>query len=213
MLRNQVHRIIVGELETNCYLLWDRRDSALIIDPGAEGEKIEDEIISLALEPAAVILTHGHYDHIGAANFIAEAFSIPIFADEDEMEMLKNPEKNFSAFVGEPVVVNADVLNRDVLNSLNIHLRLMKLPGHTRGSIGLLDEKFLICGDVVFAGGGIGRTDLPDANPYDLADSIEKILQLPDDIVIMPGHGGRSYIKKEREIWQQGVKMLREDLF
>ena len=106
MLRNQVHRIIVGELETNCYLLWDRRDSALIIDPGAEGEKIEDEIISLALEPAAVILTHGHYDHIGAANFIAEAFSIPIFADEDEMEMLKNPEKNFSAFVGEPVVIN-----------------------------------------------------------------------------------------------------------
>ncbi len=206
------HRIIVGDLKTNCYIVQGDDKSAIVIDPGADGEKIEDEILSLNLSPVAVILTHGHYDHIGAANFVAEIFNIPIFAGRNEIEMLENPEKNFSAFVGEPISVIAKPLKQSQLQKLNIHLRLLELPGHTSGSIGLLHRKFLISGDVVFAGGGVGRTDIPGGNSKELAKSIEKILKLPDALILLPGHGGRSIIGKEKAIWKQGVKMLLDDL-
>ena len=120
-MNSQFHRIIVGELKTNCYLFWDDKDSALIIDPGAEGEKIEDEILSSNISPIAVILTHGHYDHIGAAEIVAKTFDIDIFAHPNEIGMLKNPEKNFSAFVGEPISVIAKPLTQSLLQKLNIH--------------------------------------------------------------------------------------------
>lgn len=195
-------RIIVGPLETNCFILWSNADSALIIDPGADADRIVTAITELKIIPSATVLTHGHYDHIGAAKTISERYKISIYAHPLELDMLKNPELNFSAYSDNPISVFAEPLSQQLLDEIGIPLKLLELPGHTPGGIGLFNDEVLISGDTVFAGGGVGRTDLPGADFNTLKDSIEKIIELPDELVLMPGHGGRSILGREKQSWR-----------
>jgi len=239
----KIIRTIVGELDTNCYFIINEENFALLIDPADEGERLIEVIEEHSLKPVAIILTHGHYDHIGAANLLADAFEIDIYAHKDDIKMLADPKLNFSEYTGNPISVTAEPLTQDMFvrarhfrNEQNFTamlkvdelsksnerfcemprpyfpLELLHLPGHTPGGIGLVGDDFLISGDTVFAGGGIGRTDLPGGAPQKLAESIEKVLQLPDSLILHAGHGGRSVLGREKPAWRQVAEMLRKGL-
>ncbi len=205
----KIIRTIVGALQTNCYILTNNDNRAIIIDPGAEPETIVEAIEKESVDIAAIILTHGHYDHIEAVpGLIARFKKIPVYASEDEIDLLANPMGNFSSYTGKPLSIEAESISQDIIDNLGFNLKLIKLPGHTPGGIGLVGADFFISGDTVFAGGGIGRTDLPGGTPQKLAESIEKVLQLPDELILHAGHGGRSIIGREKPLWREAVKML-----
>ncbi len=212
--RFEIIRRIVGELDTNCYILSDGA-RCLIIDPGADGESVVRAVEDGKLEPVAVVLTHGHYDHIGAAESVASHFEILIYAHPAEFEVLSDPEKNFSIFaLGRPITVEgAEAVDEGPLPFEGFEaVKVVHLPGHTPGGIGLVGDDFFISGDTVFGGGGVGRTDLPGGDPRKLADSIRKILSFDDSLVLYPGHGGRSVLKREKPLWRQVIRMLEDGL-
>ncbi len=204
----KLFRVIVGELETNCYIVSEGSGSALVVDPGADASRIAAEIERHELCPKAVILTHGHYDHIGAAPELAGRYNIPIYAHEDDIPMLADPEENFSLALGNPITLCAEPISAGVLASLGFDLDILHLPGHTPGSIGFVGGGYFICGDTVFAGGAVGRTDFPHSSPEALAHSIRKILTLPDELILCPGHGGRSLLGREKPLWRETLRFL-----
>lgn len=199
-----VRRLTVGALGTNCYLLAEEAGgAAAVIDPGAEADRILEQVEADALNVAYVIDTHGHSDHIGANGPIVEATGAKLVIHEADAEALADPVANISAFVGidasspapDALVVDGDELELD-----GLRLRVLHTPGHTPGSIVLLAGEALFSGDTLFAG-SVGRTDLPGGSPRRLAESLaSKIVPLDDDIVVYPGHGESSTVGREKTV-------------
>ncbi len=195
--------VIVGGLETNCYLVFCPGTRAcVVIDPGADPEKIIPVIAEEELHPILLINTHGHLDHIGANRDIKEKFNVPLLIhalDKDLLGRMQNLE--LSLFLGATDSPPADRLiqDGDEIAVGKGTLRVLHTPGHTPGSVGLLGDGFLLSGDTLFFE-GVGRTDLPGGNARHLERSIrEKIMTLPDDIVVLPGHGPLTTIGQERQ--------------
>jgi len=194
-----VERLVVGDLETNCYLLYLDDSECIVVDAGGEAERIATAIEEKGLSPIAIVLTHSHFDHILAAPAIRDRYRIPILIHESDAANLNDPQSNFSALFDEPISFKADktLVEGDVVELGDESLTVLHTPGHSRGSICLLSEDILVAGDLIFKA-GIGRTDLPDGNYKDLVSSIERILKLPDSTVVFPGHGPRTSIGSER---------------
>ncbi|MCD5390691.1 MBL fold metallo-hydrolase [candidate division NPL-UPA2 bacterium] len=199
-----IKSMVVGPLEANCYLVTDEETKeAIIIDPGAEGEKIRRLIEKGGLVPAYIVNTHGHIDHIGANGYLKEKLKdIKISIHPADAQMLINPLQNLASFAGE---VNhspqADLMLEDgyEINLGKLSLKVIHTPGHTPGGICLAIEGKVFTGDTLFAG-SVGRTDLPGGSMDSLCRSIrEKLLTLPDETIVYPGHGPLSTIGRERE--------------
>ncbi len=170
-----IKRIIVGEFKANCYLA-ESAGELIIIDPGDEVEKIATEIVRFKTSPRSIILTHHHFDHIGAVQNIAGQLKIPIFIHEKEKKYINFPESNYLK-EGDEVRVGDEVLQ--VINT----------PGHTPGSVCLLGEKVIFTGDTLFKD-GYGRTDFPGGSSDDMDKSLERLKKLiKPGITIFPGHG------------------------
>lgn len=171
-----VQTLTVGPLATNCYILaCEKTCIGAIIDPGAEGNRIIDEVKSKKLKIKYIINTHGHSDHIQANEDVKKTFSCPVCMHENEEGGFPPPDKKLKE--GEEIEIG------------NLSLSILHTPGHTPGSISIVVEKNVFTGDALFAG-GIGRTDLPGGDYNQLMQSInKKILTLPDDFKIYPGHG------------------------
>ena len=198
------HIIIVGSYEVNCSLYFDESSKdGVIIDPGADADRIISQIDSLGLTPKAVLLTHGHSDHIGAVREIIEKYQIPLYAGKDEKELLASATANMSAFMGLDITTPpADywLSDEDMISIGNMTLRVLHTPGHSPGGVCFLDEveNLLFCGDTLFYG-SIGRTDFPGCSHEKLINSIRaKLLPLPDSIICIPGHGPSTSIGAER---------------
>jgi len=171
----KIKRIIVGELEANCYLAGSAGE-LIIIDPGDEAEKILAEIVRFKATPRSIILTHHHFDHIGAVQDIAGQLKIPIFIHEKEKKYIDFSEISYLE-EGDEVRVGDEVLQ--VINT----------PGHTPGSLCLLGEKVIFTGDTLFKD-GYGRTDFPGGSPDDMGKSLERLKKLiKPGMTIFPGHG------------------------
>ncbi len=200
----EIKRLVLGMLRTNCYIAYTEDKKAVIIDPAAEAEKIMSVIEELSLTPEAVLLTHGHFDHMMAAESLKNSYRIPVCAMEEEAELLTDPQKNCSAqFVAVPYGMRADELLKDgeVLRFLNGELQVIATPGHTAGCCCYYSEKeqVLFSGDTLFAG-SVGRTDLPTAKPAQLHVMIrEKLFTLPEETLVLAGHGDDTTIKEEKE--------------
>ncbi len=170
-----IKRIIVGEFGTNCYLA-ESAGELIIIDPGDEAEKIAAEIVRFKAIPRSIILTHHHFDHIGAVQDITGRLKIPIFIHKKEKKYINFPEVNYLK-EGDEVRVGGEVLQ--VINT----------PGHTPGSVCLLGEKVIFTGDTLFKD-GYGRTDFSEGSPNDMDKSLERLKKLiKPGITIFPGHG------------------------
>lgn len=196
----------LGYIQTNCYIVSNTTKQCLIFDPGGEGEKIISELHRLKMKPLAILLTHAHFDHIGAVEQLRESFGIPVYIHTAEKKWLVDPVKNGSSKYAEiPSVIckEADVLlnNEPELKIGEFHMELLHTPGHSPGSITYYfkQEDFAIVGDTLFQN-SIGRTDLPGGNQTELMKAIHtKLLTLPETTLVYPGHGSSTTIEAEME--------------
>ncbi len=199
----KIEIITVSPFDVNCFLVWSEKDKiGVIIDPGDEDELIAEKIEKFDFKPKAILLTHGHGDHIGAVSPLKEKYNIPVYIGKDDAPMLLSPSANVSAIFGYEIVCSpADFLVEDeeVVKIGSLEFVVFSSPGHTRGGVCYFCENVIFCGDTLF-NGSIGRTDLPGGDYNLLIDSIEKkILSLPDDIVCYPGHGPITTVGTERK--------------
>lgn len=204
---------VVGMISTNCYILYGKEaggtgdDQGLapgvVIDPGDNAPYILNKCRELGVEPEAVLLTHGHFDHILAAEDIRRTFHVPILASEQEMELLEEPAMNLSSSFEESVSLTADRWLRDgeTLELIGKRWSVIHTPGHTAGCLCFYieDEEVLFSGDTLFHR-AVGRTDLPTARPGEIKDSIvRKLFVLPEGTKVYPGHGEASTIGEEKK--------------
>lgn len=188
--------VVVGQLETNCYIFGSSETKeVLLIDPGAEPEKIKAVLNKMQAIVKAVILTHGHYDHTGAM----EEFDVPIYIHADEFDFLKEDTSCYCAVKDQRILDNFKLIKDGDSISAGIQkLTVLDTPGHSAGGISLKGEGVVFSGDTLFAQ-GIGRTDLPGGSYRQLIDSIKtKLMILDDAVVVLPGHGAQTTIGQER---------------
>lgn len=201
--QTEVLRYIVGPVCTNCYLLVNHKTGELlVVDPGDRAQLIEKQIEKTGAKPVAILLTHGHFDHAGAAEELADKYQISIYAHEAERETLEDPRLNLCGMIGEHKVYHADIFVKDeeVLNLAGFSIRVFLTPGHTIGGCCyyIADEKILFSGDTLFQE-SVGRTDFPRGSASDLIRAIrEKLMPLPDDVTVYTGHDESTLIGYER---------------
>ena len=189
--------IQVGGFEVNCSILSEN-GKTWIVDPGQEADRIIDLLAKKGLEPAAILLTHGHFDHISGIPGLLKKFpDLPVYVHEKDMQMFGHPlnqlPPEYTSFAKPHNLVSLDKL--EGLEGLEI----LETPGHTPGGVCYYfpKDKLLLSGDTLFAG-SVGRTDLPGGDMATLMDSLQKLTALPDDTLVIPGHGMHTRIALEK---------------
>ena len=187
--------LVVGPVSTNCYFLKNKdTDEILIVDPGAEPDRIIRAVEQLSGHPAGILLTHGHYDHMCAVNELRSHYEIPVYAAKAEEHLLLDTTENLSAsWSGNPYTVKADVYleHGEVFKLAGFSVKTLVTPGHTEGSCCYWIEEEGVCliGDTLFYG-SCGRTDLPTGSMSSMRKSLRELLEiLPEHTEIYPGHG------------------------
>jgi len=203
-----VHPIVSNSFGQNAYIAhFGSRSDCFVIDPGFDPDKVIDYLETKKLVPLAILITHGHFDHIAGVDEIKQFRSdCWVGIGRDDADKLTDPKKNLSASFGFPAAVSSvDVLfdDGDKREIAGIPISVRHVPGHTAGHVVYLIETdtkpILFTGDTVFQG-GIGRSDFPDGNHRLLVDSIRRqILPLPDATVIYSGHGPKTTVGAERK--------------
>lgn len=185
-----VSELTVGQLGTCCYLVWrEGAESCVVIDPGAEPERIRKAVQGKHIE--AILLTHGHFDHIGAVNELKGA-DTDLVIHRLDASMLQDPERNVSWMIGQKITVpeaNVTVQDGDQMTYAGVTFTVLHTPGHTPGGACYQAENHLFTGDTMFQY-GYGRTDLPGGSDAELGRSLERLYPLARQCVIHPGHGG-----------------------
>lgn len=197
-------RLPLGPLQTNCYILSEQDGTCLIIDPGEEGNKLHNWLREKKLTPVAILLTHAHFDHIGAVDYIRDVYSIPVYLHVKESKWLGDPSLNGSGkfTMIDPIrVKEADVLiqKEELIQIGSFEIQVFETPGHSPGSVSYYfeEKRIVVSGDALFQG-SIGRTDLVGGNHKQLIQSIhDKLLTLPEDSLVLSGHGPETIIEDE----------------
>ena len=201
----KVYPMPLGDYQANCYIL-SVGNRALIVDPGDEPQKIITYLATSGLKPEAILLTHGHFDHIGALEAVMRQYEIPVYAHILEKEYFTNADYNLSWKAGRSKIELADLSAFEfvdvdgIVEIMELPVDIRHVPGHSSGSIAFYfaDAGVVISGDALFAG-SIGRTDLINGNHDQLIHSIKtKLLTLPDTTVVYSGHGPATTIGDEK---------------
>jgi glyoxylase-like metal-dependent hydrolase (beta-lactamase superfamily II) len=198
-----IEQLVVGLFQTNCYIVADEGTrEAIIVDPGGDAERILETVERLECDVRLIINTHGHVDHIEANREVMEATGAPLAIHPDDANMLTNPLRSLSVFLGSfrpSPSASVQLQEGGQVQVGAIVLEVLHTPGHSPGSVSLwcAEEKVLFSGDVLF-NMGIGRSDLGGNHAVLLQSIREKLFTLPDDVVVYPGHGPRTTIGHER---------------
>lgn len=199
----QIEKMVLGQVATNCYLAVNKATrEVILIDPADEARRIDKKIKELGVKPVAILLTHGHFDHIGAASELGNLYDIMIYADEEEQEVMTDSMLNLSANFGCPFTAEPDMLltDRQELLLAGLKIQVLHTPGHTKGSVCYYfpEEQILFSGDTLF-NCSIGRTDFPTGSMSQLVRAArEKLFALPDEVRVCPGHGEETTIRYEK---------------
>lgn len=200
----KIEAMVLGDVRTNCYLLINEETKeALVVDPADRADVIVRKLIDEGLTLKAILLTHGHGDHILAAGDLKKQFGVKVYAAKAEEALLSDAAQNLSkALFGIAVTVKPDILLEDgqEFEAAGIRLRMLHTPGHTPGGCCYYqeEEKVLFSGDTLFCG-SIGRTDFPGGSLSELVRSVkEKLLVLPEDVKVYPGHEEMTTIGHEK---------------
>lgn len=194
---------LLESFETNTYLVYDDESmEAILIDPAAPNDNLRSAIEEMQLKLIHIFNTHGHGDHIGGNEYFHKYFDAPIGIHDFDAEMLIDSALNLSDFMYTPIISpTASLILRDryTFHLGEFPLEIIHTPGHTRGCMVIYCKPYLFSGDTLF-NQSVGRTDLPGGDSRQLIDSIKKkIYTLPDDTIVLPGHGPSTTIKAEKE--------------
>lgn len=195
-------RIPAGIYAANCYIVYsENTKDGIIVDPGGDADHIIEIIEKHKLNIKHIILTHGHGDHIGGVIDLKDSLNASVMIHEEDAEMLRNGDINLSSTMAMGAIeIEPDKLLQDggIIKFGDLEAEVIHTPGHTRGGISLKIEDVLLTGDTLFAG-SIGRTDLSGGDYETIIKSIkQKLMILPDNMEVLPGHGGPSTIGRER---------------
>lgn len=186
----KIRTLTLGEYETNCYLVSDENGVTAVIDPGYEPEAILKRAAQEKLQIAAILLTHGHFDHVGGVRAIADAARCPVWMNGKDRALppfITNGELYYTDLFKEGATVQVGKLFFTVLET----------PGHTPGSVCLRCGNALFSGDTLFAS-GCGRTDLPGGSMAELRESLKRLAAIPENLTVLPGHGEATTLDRER---------------
>ena len=200
-----IKQIVTGPIQENCYVIYNEKQ-ALIVDPGADSDLIKTTIASLNVTPVAVLITHAHYDHIGALEEIRSEYNIPVYISPIEQDWLTDPNLNLSGLTRHddiPDVVcrpaEFEFNNYDSYTLGDMTFKVVPTPGHSPGSVSFIFDDFVVTGDALFRG-SVGRSDLPMGDGARLLRGIqEELFTLPDSFKAFPGHGPQTTIRREKE--------------
>lgn len=199
----QIESLVLSICATNCYLAKNKETGALlIIDPADAPSRIISRIEQMGAKPEGILLTHGHFDHIGAAMKLHAHYNIPIYAHAAEKEILENVDKNLSLMTGLGFTAQADhyLADGQKLSLAGFEIRVIHTPGHTIGGVCYYfeTEGVLFAGDTLFRC-SVGRTDFPTGSMRQIHDSIHrKLFVLPETTVVYPGHDQPTDIRYEK---------------
>lgn len=198
----KIEKLVVGQLQTNCYLVWDEKNGeGVIIDPADDADYIIRKIQDLELKPKLILATHGHFDHVLAVPELKLAFGIPFWMHEADLFLLKRSRETAKYFTGgeadPPLMPNKFIKEGDLIGFGKEKLKVMETPGHSPGGVSFLSRGVVFDGDTLFYR-GIGRYDFSYASKEDLFKSIEKLFKLLDKTVVYPGHGEETTIGEEK---------------
>ena len=193
----------IGMLSTNCYILAPGpRSEALVIDPAGEVKRIVSRLRKQELECKGILCTHGHVDHVAGAGPLSDAVGAPVYIHEADAGALASPRTKLVGLAGGVLATRPRQVqyleDGDRVEVGELSLEVLSTPGHTRGGLSFYTPGYLFCGDLIFQG-SIGRTDLKGGSLQTLLSSVrEKVWDLPDDTLILPGHGPETTLEKER---------------
>ena len=199
----RIESYVLGPVSTNCYfLINEETKQVILVDPADNSAYIEEKIREENLELWGILLTHGHFDHILAAQAVKEKYNIPIYACRQEEEMLREPSINMTVHYGQGCSIVPDVFleDLDVIRLAGFSVQMIHTPGHTKGSCCyyLKDEGVLFSGDTVFYG-SVGRTDFPGGSTAEIVRSLHKLVDsLPEETEVFPGHDASTTIGYEK---------------
>ncbi|MDY3918082.1 MAG: MBL fold metallo-hydrolase [Candidatus Limivivens sp.] len=199
----RIEKMVLGMIRTNCYfLIQEVTKETILIDPADGANWISAQVTKEQLKPVAILLTHGHFDHTGAAESLRSKYGIKIYMLEEEVPVAEDPMANLSGQWAKPFSLKADVLlkNGQILELAGFRIGVLHTPGHTIGSACyyLPQEKVLFSGDTIFQE-SVGRTDFPTGSAGALSRSVKGLLStLPEDVRVYPGHEGETDIAHEK---------------
>lgn len=187
----KIHTLPVGQLETNCYILYNELEQdCLVVDPGAEPEAVLAAVKALGKQITAILLTHGHFDHVGGVRHIFSESDCDIYLCPDDCQMPEN-------MTAGPLVYTNALQDGDTLHLAGLDLQVIHTPGHTPGSVCFLCKDALFSGDTLFSG-SCGRTDFPCGSWDALSASLRRLKALDGDYTVYPGHGESTKLSIER---------------
>ena len=196
----KIIKLVVGQLQENCFILFDENKDAFIVDPGASSENIIEAIEKNSLNIKYILLTHGHFDHVGAVASLAKKFKAPVYLSKKDRKFLETPaEVRVSSFGMEIEAADVDVFvkENDEIPFSDSIIKVIETPGHTLGSVCYLFNNYLFAGDTLF-NGSIGRTDFPESDHSLMIESLKKLKKLDDEIYVLSGHGPESQMSYEK---------------
>ena len=200
----RVEFMVVGPVSTNCYfLINDELKEVAIVDPGDQAARIQAFIAKEELKPVAILLTHGHFDHMMAAEALREEYKIPVYACAKEKELLNSSRKNLSyGFIRTDYTMDADIYCKegDEFSIAGCTVKVLETPGHTKGGCCyyIASENIVFTGDTLFCQ-SIGRTDFEGGSYPEICKSIkEKLFVLPEETICYCGHGEGTSIRHEK---------------
>lgn len=198
-----IKTLVVGMIRANCYLIWN--DTAcVLIDPGDDEQRIEAAVEQVGKPLKAILLTHGHFDHVGAVKALTKRYpQVPVMIGAEDEELLLEPERVYRGMLSsipDQLHLQADRLlaDGDTIDISGMHFTVISTPGHTKGSVCYLYEDAVFSGDTLFRG-TCGRCDFYGGNSHAMRDSLAKLAALEGDRPVYPGHEDETSLDWERK--------------
>lgn len=175
----------------NCYIVYNDNNDGIIIDPGDDFDIIDNTLINNNIKLNAILLTHGHFDHVGAVKQLKDKYNLKVYMNFDDIMLLSFMREN-------DFTPDVDIKNMKNLEIADIKIKCINTPGHSEGSTCYIIDKLLFSGDTLFAG-SIGRCDLPGGSPAVMLKTLSEIvISFDDDLKVLSGHGEESTMRKEK---------------
>ena len=197
----KIHTLMLGSYQTNCYIVHDEAaKTCAVIDPGYSPERVLEFVDKLGLSVEAILLTHGHFDHVGGVEAIVKETNCALWMRESDYTQFKNPQNDFFYPIHDCDFTEVWFCEDDeIIRAGGLTFTVLATPGHTYGSVCYLCGNAMFSGDTLFAG-SCGRTDLPGGDWQTIQFSLERLAELDGDFMVYPGHGESTTLERERKV-------------